>query len=400
MADDAGGRVRAALVQAATGKPREEIALEHGLLTGIAAFRWAAWGWGAILQVINIAQDGRAGQRLAGLAVMLVALAWTAVASVLVRRAPGMLLDRWALAVELAVAATMAFVDWWVYDALGHAQSLGTVWPHAVVLTAGVAYGGAGGVATGAFLGLVRAAGEATFRAAMVYDSELVLAWVGTTVLYGLTGGVAGFVTARLREAERRIAVARARDEVARTLHDGVLQTLAIVQRRSADTDLVALAREQEHELREFLFSTRPGTDRPVTGGEAADLGARLRAVSAEAERRYGLRSEVVIVEDPGLGDAVVAAVAGAVGEALTNAAKHGEAGHATIYAEPGDDGGLFCSVKDDGHGFDPATSPAGTGIARSIQGRLLEVGGTAEIDARPASGVEVRLHAPLRPKR
>jgi signal transduction histidine kinase len=91
----------------------------------------------------------------------------------------------------------------------------------------------------------------------------------------------------------------------------------------------------------------------------------------------------------------VVAAVAGAVGEALTNAAKHGDAGHATIYAEAGDDGGLFCSVKDDGHGFDPATTPEGVGLSRSIRGRLADVGGTASVDSRPGRGAEVVLRVP-----
>ena len=182
-------------------------------------------------------------------------------------------------------------------------------------------------------------------------------------MLYTLGGGVAGFLAVRLREAERRIAVARARDEVARTLHDGVLQTLAIVQRRVGDAELAALAREQELELREFLFSTKPDARRAVTDTDhpGADLGARLRAVSAEAERRYGLRSDVV-VSDPDLDvpERVADAVTGAVSEALTNAAKHGQAGHATIYAEPGDDGGLFCSVKDDGRGFDPGDQRGG----------------------------------------
>jgi signal transduction histidine kinase len=270
------------------------------------------------------------------------------------------------------------------------------VWPLAVVLTAGVAYGGPGGLVTGLAVGLAGATGEYAFLAGLVDDRDRVLAVSSSIVLYGLSGAVAGFLAVRLRQAERRIAVARARDEVARTLHDGVLQTLAIVQRRAGDTDLVALAREQEHELREFLFSIEPGTDRAVTGAgddpaDPTDLGARLRAVGAEAERRYGLRSAVVL---PGplaaVPDRVAAAVAGAVSEALTNAAKHGAAGHATIYAEPGDDGGLFCSVKDDGRGFDPAATPEGVGLSRSIRGRLAEVGGSVSVESRPGRGAEV----------
>ena len=88
----------------------------------------------------------------------------------------------------------------------------------------------------------------------------------------------------------------------------------------------------------------------------------------------------------------------GAVGEALTNAHKHGGATRATVFVDIDEE--LFCSVKDDGAGFDPAAVAPGSGISQSIQARIAEVGGTAEVDARPGSGVEVRLHAPLRPKR
>jgi signal transduction histidine kinase len=401
--------VRAALSLALAAKPREELELERGLLTGIAAFRWAAWGWGAIVWVLNVAQDQQSdvwerGPVVAGTAVLAAALAWTAVASIFVRRSPGVLLDRWALAVELAVAGTMVFVDMYAYGSAQHAQSLGTVWPLAVVLTAGVAYGGWGGLAAGLVLGLVRLAGEIVFVRDVEYRGDHLLAASGSSVLYGLGGAVAGYLTLQLRLAERRIAVARARDEVARTLHDGVLQTLAIVERRSTDADLVALAREQEHELREFLFSTRPDPHRrpgalddagPAAGGP--DLGARLRAVSAEAERRYGLRSDVVLADpDVGVPDAVAGAVAGAVSEALTNAAKHGGAGRATIYVEPDDDGGgIFCSVKDDGRGFDPGATAEGIGISRSIRGRLADVGGSATIESRPGRGAEVVLRVP-----
>jgi signal transduction histidine kinase len=91
----------------------------------------------------------------------------------------------------------------------------------------------------------------------------------------------------------------------------------------------------------------------------------------------------------------VVAAVAGAVSEALTNAAKHGRATKATVFVEPTDGGGLFCSVKDDGTGFDPATTTEGVGLTRSIRGRLADVGGTVDVVARPGRGAEVRLSVP-----
>jgi signal transduction histidine kinase len=90
-----------------------------------------------------------------------------------------------------------------------------------------------------------------------------------------------------------------------------------------------------------------------------------------------------------------VEALGGAVGEALTNAAKHGGAGHATVYVEAGDTE-LFVSVKDDGGGFDPGGAIEGVGTARSIRGRVEDAGGRVEIDGNPGHGTEVRLWVPL----
>jgi signal transduction histidine kinase len=212
---------------------------------------------------------------------------------------------------------------------------------------------------------------------------------VSTIVLYALAGGLAGFVTARLRAAERRISLAQAREEVARTLHDGVLQTLAVVQRRSAEPELVRLAREQERELREFLFGTTSAV------GAGGDLGTRLRRAAARFEDRYGATARVVVAEDlPALPDRVVDAVAGAVGEALANAGKHGGAATVTVFAEP-TDGEVFCSVKDDGAGFDPSAVTESTGLRRSVRGRIADVGGRIEVDGRPGRGTEVRCWVP-----
>jgi signal transduction histidine kinase len=66
-----------------------------------------------------------------------------------------------------------------------------------------------------------------------------------------------------------------------------------------------------------------------------------------------------------------------------------------TVFAEP-IDGSIFCSVKDDGSGFDVATVPEGVGLERSIRGRLTEAGGHVEIDARPGRGTEVRCWLPV----
>ena len=88
-------------------------------------------------------------------------------------------------------------------------------------------------------------------------------------------------------------------------------------------------------------------------------------------------------------------AIKGAVIEALNNAGKHGHAHAATIFIDTDGNGDVFCSIKDDGDGFDEGNTDEGVGISRSIRGRIEEVGGRVEIDGRLGQGTEVRLWVP-----
>ncbi|HZM30830.1 MAG TPA: ATP-binding protein [Acidimicrobiales bacterium] len=366
-----------------------EDALVRGLLTGIAVFRWLAWAWAVVVLVLSRSELSEPEAR-AALALVLVgaALLITVVDTALLGTDPARLLSTPVVAAEVAVGVALAAGDELAYNGVSHAQTLSSAWPLAGVMTAGIALRWRGGVVAGAVIGLGTAAGELLGPNPWT-DADTVSA-VSSVVLYALAGLVAGFVTTRLREAERRISLAQAREEVARTLHDGVLQTLAVVQRRTADPDIVRLAHDQERELREFLYGTRGA----IGGG--GDLGSRLRAAAARFEDRYGGTARVVLAPDtPTLPEPTVEALAGAVGEALANAGKHGGATTVTIFAEPLD-GEMFCSVKDDGTGFDPAT-PEGTGLRRSVRGRIAEVGGRVEVDGRPGRGVEVRCWVPAR---
>jgi signal transduction histidine kinase len=365
-----------------------EDALVRGLATALAVFRWLAWAWMAVLLLVNRAElRNEAARPWLAIALVGLALAATIAVTAVLVAAPHRLLTRPVVVAELAVAVALEVGDKVVYNGVGHPQSLASAWPLASILTAGVAFAGRGGALAGVAVGFGRVVGE--IADPTTWSRTDVVSSLSTIVLYALAGGLAGFVTARLRQAERRISLAQAREEVARTLHDGVLQTLAVVQRRAGEPDLVRLAHEQERELREFLF----GTTTAVGGG--GDLGSRMRRAAARFEDRYDATARVVVADDlPSLPDRVVEALAGAVGEALANAGKHGGASTVTVFAEPVD-GAVFCSVKDDGAGFDPAAVAEGTGLRRSIRGRIAEVGGRVEVDGRPGRGTEVRCWVP-----
>jgi signal transduction histidine kinase len=318
-------------------------------------------------------------------ALMGAALAVTAVTGLLARVEPMRLLALPVIGSELVVAFALLAADAWVFGG-EHAPSLASVWPLAGVLTAGVAWAGRGGAIAGAVVGLGTLVGELLLARSTEPVGDLTVAAGSSVVLYALAGGVAGYATIKIREAERRISIAQAREEVARTLHDGVLQTLAVVQRRATDPDLARLARDQERDLRDYLFGAE---------ADRGQLAPRLREAAARFEDHYGGRARVVVADDlPRLSSATVEALAGAVAEALSNAGKHGQATTVTVFAEPTEDGSIFCSVKDDGRGF-AAEVDEGVGLSRSIRGRVVDVGGRVEVDGNPGRGAEVRLWVP-----
>ncbi len=369
---------------------KREDALVQGLVSGVAVFRWLAWGWVVTILVLSRRELTEPTSR-AWIAYLLTtaALAVTAGATVLLRTDVDRLLSFPVIATEVAVGCALGVGDELAYHGVGHPQMLGSIWPLAGIITAGIVYAGRGGMLAGVVVGLGHLAGDLTSDT-FAWDRARVISPLSTLVLFTLAGGIAGLVSIRLREAERRISLAQAREEIARTLHDGVLQTLAIVQRRSADPDLVHLATEQERELREYLFGS------PSTIGGGGEVGSLLRAAAARFEDRYEARAQVVLAPDvPTLPPEVAEALVGAVSEALTNAGKHGGARTVTVFAEP-TDGSVFCSVKDDGRGFEDGAVPEGVGISRSIRDRIAEVGGRVEIDGRPGRGTEVRCWVPI----
>jgi signal transduction histidine kinase len=360
--------------------------MESAALKGLSALRWAAWAWMA--SVLGLRYHDLERPWLAILLVV-AALAYTALATWWLLHGAARLLARPTVLGELALAAGLVLGDGWVYGT-GHAFSssppLGSVWPLVAVLSVGLALGAAPGIAAGVVLGLARL-GATLVNGVSHFDGGQTMSLVNSALFYAVAGAVAGYVAGLLRGAERQISAARAREEVARTLHDGVLQTLAVVARRSGDDDLVRLAREQDRELRRFLFGDT------TTGDGSGDLGAALRAVAARSEAAFAVPTAVLVPDDlPRLRPDQVEALSRAVSEALTNAGKHARARRMTVFVEPADGGGVFCSVKDDGTGFDPAATSPGVGIDRSIVRRMAEIGGRAEVRSRPGYGTEVCL--------
>ncbi|MEA2843044.1 MAG: hypothetical protein QOJ69_715 [Actinomycetota bacterium] len=368
--------------------------MERSVLQGLAAFRWGAWLWMATVLLVSRDQLTRP---FVAVALVGAALAVTVFDTALLRRDPSRLTTAGPVLAELGVGMALLVCDGVVYGgqhAFSTSQSLGSVWPLAGILGAGVAFGPLVACGTGVVLGLGRVT-AVLLNGSAIDSGGKVLSLVNTVVFYALGGAAAGYLARLLRRAEREISAARAREEIARTLHDGVLQTLAVVERRATDPALAKMAREQERDLREYLFGVSQPDGDPAAA--AADLGRSLRKAAARCEEAFeDMRVQVLVADDvPALASAAVEAIAGAAGEALTNAGKHGRASKVLVYVEPDEGGGVFCSVKDDGGGFDPAATTEGVGLTRSIRGRMTEVGGRVEVTSAPGRGTEVLLWLP-----
>jgi signal transduction histidine kinase len=188
-------------------------------------------------------------------------------------------------------------------------------------------------------------------------------------------------------EREERIR-SQERAEMAAHLHDSVLQTLALMQKRAADPREVAtLARRQERELRSWLNAGSARAER----AEGDSLAVALEAAVAEVEEAHGVPIEVVAVGDRPLDEHAEALVA-AAREAVLNAVKFAPDAPITVYAEVrGDRVEVF--VRDRGPGFDPTAVPADRrGLRESVVGRMARHGGRAEVRSWPGEGTEVEL--------
>ena len=292
-------------------------------------------------------------------------------------------------AADLVVSAgLMATTPWIVPDSqldLGR-PGMGSIWTSGAVLACAVAFRVRGGLVGAAVISVALVLSKSRFGALELGDIELL-------VLAGLTVGYASRVLTRTAARLRRMAAEQAadaeRERLTRSIHDGVLQVLAHVQRRGAElgggaAELGELAGEQEVALRTLLTDGAAGTD--ACGRR--DLGAALRTLASP-------RVTVSAPADPlELAAPIVDELEAAVREALANVAEHaGDGARAWVLLEELG-AALEISVRDDGPGIpqgrlEQALAQGRLGVARSIRGRIEQLGGTLTLDTGPDRGTE-----------
>lgn len=194
-------------------------------------------------------------------------------------------------------------------------------------------------------------------------------------------------VTERER-ARREAAVAAARwadeREQLAVLHDTAASTLLAVGARMVDGTEPWLAAQAARDLAALAAE-------PDLAGTSTDLVRMLRQVARNAPVAVELRSPPTLP----LPTVRTGAIGAAVGEALTNVARHAGAETAELVVRRSA-GRTVVEVVDQGRGFAPERVPRHRrGLAYSIQERMERVGGRAIVTAGPGAGTRVRLEVP-----
>ncbi len=328
----------------------------------------------------------------AGLAIVVVLVAWTAAAIWLYdshpRRRP------WLLLVDLAVAvAAMALTP--LIKTPDFNATIPGFWVMGALLAWAIHWHWKGGLVAGASLAL----------ADVALRNDLDQGNYGNIFLMLLGGPIVGYMCESLQRmaadrdaAERAAAAAEERTRLARAVHDGVLQVLTMTQRQGAAAggqwaDLGRLAGEQERSLRSLI--RQQDSVVPTTAG-TVDLTGALEAMSTA----HPVRVEVATPGAAVVLDAhVVQEAVAAVRACLDNVWAHaGPGASAWVLTQAAPDA-VTISVRDDGPGIEPgrveqAAIEGRLGVVSCIRGRIEELGGTAHVDSG-SWGTEWELTVP-----
>ncbi|MBT2386859.1 sensor histidine kinase [Streptomyces sp. ISL-11] len=390
------------------------MSVELPLWRALTGYRILTLGYALALFVFNYGEYAHplTGALYMGVLALWMALTWRRTAS------PERCTRRF-LAADLGIALAgillTAFVD--SADRIDSgAATLPSIWAGGAVLGCAIK-GGWRWAAAGSTL---VAAANLAERGSPARDTvhNVLLVWVSSIAI--------GYIVEVARASERTLARAlqieaatRERERLARDIHDSVLQVLAMVQRRGAAlggeaAELGRMAGEQEIALRTLVAggllppqgslaqaaedAELAGLVQPVPAPRPpsgpCDVGALL-APHAGADVSFAGPGTPVLLEA-----AAAAELAAAVGAALDNVRKHaGDGARAWILLEDEPDA-VIVTVRDDGPGIPEgrladAEREGRMGVALSIRGRLLDLGGSAELLSVPGQGTEVELKVP-----
>jgi signal transduction histidine kinase len=369
---------------------RAAVAVESQLFGALAVLRAVVL---ANAVALNIYRADNFEHPRAGAACVGVMVAWTLVATWAYadphrRTSPLLALDL-ALAVGLLVATPLV-------KGAGFNATVPGFWIMGALLAWAIRYRLAGGLVSGVLLAVVD----------LALRDHIDQSDYGNAFLLVIGGPIVGFMCDSLQRmaaerdaAERSAAMAAERARLARAVHDGVLQVLALVQRRGRElggegAELGRLAGEQERELRALI---RAQDNVTTSDAETLDLVTELGRL--ERLRGVTVSAPAVPVDLPA---PVARELVAAASACLDNVKAHvGQDAPAWVLLQAFPDR-VELSVRDDGPGIaagrlEEAATQGRLGVAESIRGRIADLGGTAEVSTG-SFGTEWELVVPRPP--
>lgn len=357
---------------------------------GTIVLRWITFGFA--FSAVLVHHDGYVRPWLAwtDLGAMLV---WTAVTSVAYARSSGR--KAWLVVTDVVVTSSIMLTSPLVLSEVQYeelAPLVTTVWAAVPPLVAGARFGAVGGVIAGLVIAVGTGIARLELNLDVARDGVLLTA---SGLLLGVTATTARRSQAALARAMRSEAATAERERLARSIHDSVLQVLARVRRRGSElggeaAELARLAGEQEIALRALVTTEPTGHSEDDT----SDLRSALQILSTSRVQIAAPAGEV-----PMPSNAVTELVA-VVREALSNVDKHaGPSTKAWVLLEDlGEE--IVLTVRDDGPGIPPgrleeALAEGHLGVAKSIRGRVTELGGTCTLETAPGEGTEWEIRVP-----
>ncbi len=349
---------------------RAAIAVEDRMFRALAVLRFVVLIHAVVLNAVRNNFDHPAlGWVCVGIMVV-ATVALTIVYAAPERRMPVVLLLDLALAVGLLLATPVVKGEWFNATIPGY-------WIVGALLAWAIRFGWTGGTAAGVVLGAVD----------LLIRSDLSQKNWGNVFLILLGGSMVGFLCESLKSmaaerdlAQREAAAGAERARLARAVHDGMLQVLALVQRQGGE--LGRAAGEQEAALRTLIRSQDAvGSTMPANGGGTTDLAAALGALGRRPRTEIALPAGVVELPPP-----TVAELVAAVRACLDNVDRHvGTDAPAWVLVEDLGDH-VEVTVRDEGPGIpsgrlEAAENDGRLGVVESIRGRIRDLAGTATLD-------------------
>lgn len=212
-------------------------------------------------------------------------------------------------------------------------------------------------------------------------------------------------VEAQLLERERVLAAVEERERMARELHDGLSQDLWLAKLKTCR--LMALP-DLPDEARVLTDEVTVALDAGLDDARDAVAAMRLTAEQGETlcqllerrledfEDRFGLAVELDCPRElPAISPRAETEALRITQEALTNVRRHADATVVRVRAAVA--GGLLVvEIRDNGRGFDPATTAKSAYGLAGMRERATLIGGDLQVESAPQRGTCVRLTIPV----